>query len=163
MALVMAMSLVIAVTSTALAVDPGPKLTLKAKIEKEAKVLKDGKTITVKSDGNNPKHGDLLAYTITYKNEGTAVAKNAEIVNAVPQNTVYQLDSSAGKDTEISFSIDGGNVFQKPPVMYQGALAGGKQEKKPAPPEMFTTIKWVVTKPLPPGATGEVSFLVKVK
>jgi uncharacterized repeat protein (TIGR01451 family) len=160
--LVTVVALLVGIVNPAFAVDSAPKITLTAKIEKEAKVLKDGKIVIVKTAVDKPKRGDLLAYSVAYKNDGSAVAKSAEIVNPVPANTVYQVESATGKDTDISFSIDGGNSYQKPPVMYL-ATVGGKQEKKVAPPEMYTHIKWIVAKPLAPGATGDVNFVVKVK
>ncbi len=64
------------------------------------------------------KSRDILVYTITYKNEGNAPCESANIVNPVPEGTKYIINSAKGKDSEISYSIDGGKYFQKPPVKY---------------------------------------------
>ncbi|HOL49199.1 MAG TPA: hypothetical protein PLW07_01335, partial [bacterium] len=85
------------------------------------------------------------------------------IVNPIPNGTTYILNSASGKDTEISFSIDGGKYFQKPPVKYLVKKPDGSTEEKIATPEMYTHIMWTIKKPIPAGASGEVSFSVKVK
>jgi uncharacterized repeat protein (TIGR01451 family) len=148
--------------SFATAIEQKPKLVLKTKVEKESNILKDGKVVEVKSAATNFKRGDRLIYTVTYKNEGTALAKNAIIVDPIPEGTLY-LDSAAGKDTDIQFSIDGGNSFQKAPVKYIVAKADGTKESRVATPDMYSHVKWVVTKAIPPGDTGDVNFAVKVK
>ena len=140
-----------------------PKLTLTTKAQKEIVVKENGKQLVKRVSAETVKKGDILVYTITYKNEGNAPCQSASIVNPVPAGTVYILNSAAGKDCEITYSIDGGKYFQKPPVKYIVKKHDGTTEEKTAGPEMYTHIMWTVKKLIPAGFSGEVEFKVQIK
>jgi hypothetical protein len=48
-------------------------------------------------------------------------------------------------------------------VKYTIKRPDGTIEEKVAPAEMYTHIKWIIKKRLEPGASGQLSFKVKVK
>jgi uncharacterized repeat protein (TIGR01451 family) len=139
------------------------KLELKTVAEKEITVTKQGKTTTqrVPLDKANPK--DIVVYTITYSNAGKGPILDAVIVDPIPKGVVYVPDSAEGKDAEIRVSIDNGRFWQKPPVMIEFRKPDGSLERKPAPPEMYTHLQWVIKKPVAPGQSGQVSFKAMVK
>jgi uncharacterized repeat protein (TIGR01451 family) len=139
------------------------KLDLKTTAEKEIKVTKEGKSTTkrIPLDKANPK--DIVVYTITYSNAGKGPILDAVIVDPLPAGVRYINDTAEGKDAEITCSIDNGRTWQKPPAMIEFRKPDGSLEKKPAPPEMYTHIKWAIKKPVAPGQAGQVSFKVTVK
>lgn len=139
------------------------RLELKTKVEKEVKVKKQGKWVVEKVPVDNTGPRDILIYTISYQNKGKEAAIDAQIVNPIPREVVYVLGSAGGADTEVTCSIDGGQSFHKPPVLTEVKNPDGKTEKKPAPAELYTHVKWLIKKPVLPGQTGWVSFKVTVK
>ena len=140
-----------------------PKLALTMDVKKEVKVKKGTVETVEYIPAKTTARDDVLLYSVTYKNEGKAVIQDAAIVDPVPPETVYILESAAGKDTEVSYSIDGGRTFQKPPAMYLVRNPNGTIVQKPAPPEMYTHVKWIVKKFVLPGESGIINFKVKVK
>lgn len=140
-----------------------PKLELKTTAQKEVKVKKDGKMEIQRVPVDKAQPGDVVVYTIAYSNTGKGPVLDAAIVDPIPKGVVYILESAEGTDAEITFSVDGGRTWQKPPVMMQVKKPDGSMENKPVPPERFTHVRWLIKKPLAPGQSGKVSFKVTVK
>ena len=151
--------------TNALAADPAkPQLALTLTAQKEV-TAKDaeGKPKAEWQEVRDVKPGDILKYTITYRNVGTVEARDGRIVDPVPQETSYVSGSVEGKDAEITFSLDG-KTYQAPPMLkYKVRQADGTEAEHDATPEMYTHIQWKLLKPVPPGGTGSVSFEAKVK
>jgi len=162
-AMLVAAAIFLLTGATALAAEQGPKLKLNIVMAKEVKTKKAGKELVELVTTDKAEVGDTIVYTITYTNEGTSVAKQANITDPVPANTVYVLDSAKGKDTEVTFSVDGGKTYHKPPVMVKGKDSKGNEIDKPAPAEAYTHVRWVVVKDIQPGKSGQTIFKVKVK
>lgn len=141
----------------------GPKLLLTMEGWKEVMVEKDGKSVPQLVPAENTRAGDKLTYTITYVNAGDAAARGATLVGPVPDGTVYVPDSAQGEGAQVFYSINGGRDYHEPPLQYEVKKADGTTVKQEAPQEMYTHVRWVLTAPVPPGATGQVSYKVKVK
>jgi len=141
-----------------------PDLDLKLSVEKKVVLSNaEGETRTEWREVRNLKPGDMLKYTITYTNTSTTEARDAVIVDSVPFRSEYVNDSAAGKNTEITFSLDG-NVFQPPALLkYRVTAPGTPEQEFSATPEMYTHIRWPITKPVPTGGAGKVSFKVILK
>ena len=143
--------------------DEKPKLALKITTQKEVLVKdKDGKTRTEWSEADKTNPGDVLKFTITYTNAGTTEARAAVINNPVPAGTVYVGGSAEGKDTDVSFSLDGKNFEPPPMIKYKVKQADGKEVEYQATPDMYRHIRWKLTKPVPAKASGTVSFKITV-
>lgn len=142
--------------------EPGLVLSLSAEKEVSVKDVDGTTRIEWKETGDiNP--GDVLRYTITYKNEGRAEARETVIVDPVPEGTVYISGSAEGKNTEITFSLDG-NKFETPLMLrYTIKQADGTDKEYTATPDMYTHLKWKLRKPVLPDSSGTLSFRVKVK
>lgn len=140
-----------------------PKLALQTLVAKEIIVQEAGRAVSRRVPPDTAISNDTLVYTISYVNEGRALATDAVIIDPIPAQTVYLPDSAVGAGTEISFSIDNGRNFQPEPVMYTIKRPDNTSEKVKAPPEMYTHIKWMINKKLQPGQTGEISFKVRIK
>ncbi|MFC1859006.1 hypothetical protein ACFL9U_13440 [Thermodesulfobacteriota bacterium] len=140
-----------------------PKLTIQMDVTKEAEVRKDGKWVTEKIPVETSQKGDILFYTVTYQNDGDTAATDAVIVDPIPVDTVYILDSTGGEGADVLFSVDGGHFYQPPPAKYIIRNVDGTREEIIAPPEMYTHIKWHIQNPVPPGQSGQLYFRVRVK
>ncbi len=102
--------------------------------------------------------GDELRYTVKFTNEGNEVVDAGSIVitNPIPQNTAYLQDTAFGSGTSIEYSVDNG-------ATYGSARELEAQVGDVASASDYTTIRWVFMPELEPGATGYVSFNVKLK
>jgi len=139
-----------------------PNVEVKIRAEKEKVVTKDGKKVTKMVAVKNITPGEIIHYTILYRNTGNEAATNAVVSDPIPKGTTY-VPGSATDVEELSFSIDGGKTFKKPALLtYETKGATGAIEKRTASPEEYTDIRWVIDK-IPAGANGKVSFQVKVK
>ena len=99
--------------------------------------------------------GDEVIFTTVYHNTSKEVAENAVITNPVPEHMIYTQNSARGQDTRITFSVDGGKTYDVPVKLFVYDASG---RQFPARPRDYTHIRWTFGDPLPPGATGEVSF-----
>jgi len=158
----LSVSLVIVTCATALAADGAPKLVLKMSQEKEVTTVKDGKKVAKRVPVEQASSGDVLVYTIGYTNTGSAEARDAAIEDPIPAGMAYVVGSAGGKGTEVTCSIDGGKEFKAEPVKITVKKADGTTQEKDAEPGMYTNVRWMVKKVMP-GASGKVSFKVKVK
>lgn len=148
---------------TASAQEQRPNIALKATASKEAKVLRQGKWVVEHMPVEKAVRGDTLLYAIAYTNEGRAPATDAAIIDAIPSGMVYVAGSAAGKDAEITCSIDGGKTFHKPPLKQKVRRPDGTEEDRLVPPEMYTHIRWVIHRTVQPGMGGTVFFKTTVR
>ena len=144
--------------------DETPKLALKITTQKEVIVKdKEGKSRIEWHDVDKTDPGDVLKFTIAYTNIGSSEARGAVIDDPVPAGTTYIGNSAEGKDTVITFSIDGKNYEAPPMIKYKAKQADGKEVEYHATPDMYKHIRWRLTKAVPSRASGTVSFKVTVK
>jgi uncharacterized repeat protein (TIGR01451 family) len=101
--------------------------------------------------------GEDVIYTLTFENVGTESGSDIVIQNPIPAHTVYRPDSASGRNTRISFSIDGGKSFS-PAGLLTVTEADGSERIATA--SEYTTIRWHYTKPLQPGEKSSVEFRV---
>ena len=78
------------------------------------------------------KPGDVIQYTLTATNSGTEQAHDVEIVDPIPKGTEFIPNSAVGMGMSISYSIDGGLSYQRPPVVYNFRRSDGVIEKRSA-------------------------------
>jgi len=139
-----------------------PKITFSIAQLKEVVEQKGGVRTTRMVPTTSASPGDVVEYQLTYANTGDALATDANIDDAIPKGTTYVANSAAGEGTEITFSADGGKTFAPSvKVAYEYRLPSGAVEKRVATPAEYTHVRWTL-KQVPPGATGKVSFRVKV-
>jgi uncharacterized repeat protein (TIGR01451 family) len=138
-----------------------PNIEVKVKAEKAKVATKDGQKTTKMVIAKNFTPGEVIHYTILYRNTGNEDATDAVLSDPIPNGTVY-IPGSATDTGELTFSIDGGKTYKKPALLtYEMKTAAGV-EKRVASPEEYTHIRWVI-KRIPAGSNGKVSFQVKVK
>ena len=104
--------------------------------------------------------GDVMMYTITFENIGKDPAEGIVLNDPIPNNSKYRMSSATGKNTNITFSIDGGKNFGNPTELVVKDKNGKKWTAKP---ESYTHIRWVYNKPLAPGEKRKVTFKTQIK
>ncbi len=139
-----------------------PNVEIKIKAEKETIVVKNGQKTPKMVPVKKVNSGDTVQYTLSYKNSGNEDATNAVISDPIPDGTIY-VPGTASNENDLTFSIDGGKSFKKPALLtYEVKGPGGGAEKRTATPEEYTHIQWVINT-VKAGASGNVSFKVKIK
>ena len=140
-----------------------PKLTFSIAQLKEVAEQKGGARTTKLVPAQSVSPGDVVEYQLTYRNDGDAPATDANIDDAIPKGTVYLANSASGEGAEITFSSDGGKTFAPAvKLTYEYRLPSGAVEKRVATPAEYTHVRFTLKK-VAPGATGKVSFRVKVR
>ncbi|MGD8416622.1 MAG: hypothetical protein PVH91_06160 [Pseudomonadales bacterium] len=100
--------------------------------------------------------GDVLRYTITFKNTSAqdVSAGSVVITNPLPQGTEYLAGTARGEDTRITFSVDGEHFADPASLTVDGAAAA---------PADYRSIRWTFEPMLPSGVSGQVSFDVRMR
>jgi uncharacterized repeat protein (TIGR01451 family) len=99
--------------------------------------------------------GDEVIYTIYYRNLGEQTADNVVITNPVPEHMMYKDGSAGGEGTSITFSVDGGKIYDVPANL---KVRDAEGKENPAKAADYTHIRWILNESLPPEAQGIVSF-----
>lgn len=139
-----------------------PKITFSIAQLKEVAEQKGGVRATKLVPADSVSPGDVVEYVLTYANQGDAPALDANIDDAIPKGTTYLANTATGAGAEVTFSSDGGKTFAPAvKLTYEFRSPSGAVEKRVATPAEYTHVRWTL-KQVPPGATGKVSFRVKV-
>ena len=114
---------------------------------------KSGETVTklFKPGAVKVVPGDRLLFTNSYHNLGQDEVTGFVVNNAVPKSVTFVelLDNWA------MVSVDGGKNFGK---LSDLSVTDAEQESRPAIAADVTHIRWVLSSPIAPGASGELSF-----
>ena len=125
-------------------------------------VTRNNQAIQVEKAGLlNP--GEILNWTITSHNDGTAPAHQYKTIGEIPSGTAYVLGSAQADATgNIVFSIDGGKTFTAKPLIEQ-KQPDGSLRKVAAPATIYTHIRYEWDTPLAEGKQLNASYKVRVK
>ncbi|HWJ06605.1 MAG TPA: hypothetical protein VNS57_12575 [Steroidobacteraceae bacterium] len=96
--------------------------------------------------------GDEVHYTVRVRNPGESAVTDVVVTKRLPFGVRYELGSATGPGCEIQLSADGGRSFTRPE-----ATRGKKGQRKAAEVE-YTHVRWVMSRPLAPGATALLRF-----
>jgi uncharacterized repeat protein (TIGR01451 family) len=159
---VAAFALSIGLAAVAQALTPNVEVAIQAHKEVVAIDASGKKSVTLvpATEGHS---GDTIVYTLRARNAGTGPAVSPRIEDPIPAGTVLVLDSVKRDGYRVEASLDGGSTWQAFPAQMQRTTPTGQQETVPAPPESYTTLRWVLNGPLEPGAGKDVSFKVRIR
>jgi uncharacterized repeat protein (TIGR01451 family) len=99
--------------------------------------------------------GDTVIYRISYANKGSQPAENVMINNPIPEYMQYVNGSALGQGSSITFSADGGVVYDTPQNL---TVVGEDGTRRSALPDEYTAIRWALSIPVQPGAEGFVEY-----
>ena len=125
-------------------------------------VTRENKSVSVEKAGTlNP--GEILNWTITSQNAGTAPAHNYKAIGEIPTGTAYVANSAAAEGSvQIVYSLDDGKTFDAKPMIDQ-KQPDGSVKKVTAPASMYTQIRYEWNDPLSEGKQFLASYKVRVK
>ena len=139
-----------------------PQVTLSISAEKDIVIEENGQQVTRRVPIEEVTPGEIVIYTLGFKNEGDETATKVSIVDPIPEGTTYVADS-ATKTGELTFSIDGGQSYQVPTLLaYEVTSSDGTKQQRTASPEQYTHIRWIIPA-IAAGEAGTLSFQVKTQ
>ncbi len=96
--------------------------------------------------------GDLVLYRLRFTNITDVPVRNVVFQDPLPAGLRYVGGSAAADraDVLIEYSIDGGGSYAAQPMVEE--TVDGRAVQKPAPPELYTHIRWTVRGWVEPGA-----------
>ncbi len=102
--------------------------------------------------------GDVVEYRLVFTNTKKIAVLNILFQDPIPAGLQFVGGSaqSSRSDATVEYSTDRGATWSAQPLM--DVVEDGRVVKKPAPPEMYTTVRWRVGGPVAPGATVEARF-----
>jgi uncharacterized repeat protein (TIGR01451 family) len=107
--------------------------------------------------------GEILHWTITSQNAGSAPAHHYKTVGEISSGTAFVAGSArADKGVSITYSIDGGKTYETKPMLTQ-KQPDGSLRKIPAPTSLYTQVRYEWDEPLSEGRQVSASYLVRVK
>lgn len=115
----------------------------------------DGKVVRTWEPASRLRAGDEVYYTIRVRNPGKAAVTDIVVTKRLPFGMHYLRGSATGPACEVHFSIDGGTHFARAERL--GAAADGRPARKVGVAE-YTHVRWVLSRPLAPGATALLRF-----
>ncbi|MDF3029948.1 MAG: hypothetical protein K0R03_506 [Moraxellaceae bacterium] len=137
------------------------KLELNITAEKEVTVTEGSKKVVKRVPADRFAPGEVIIYTLNYKNVGDAKATGVTLDNPLPAGTRYVAESATGVNSQISFTVDG-KAYAKAAELSIERTVAGKKEKTRATPADYTGIRWVIAE-VKPGQAGQVAFRAQVQ
>jgi len=136
---------------------PEVKVLLTGAIERGA-----GETVPVeKTSTVNP--GEILQWTITSQNDGSAPAREYKAVGQIPRGTMLIAGSAtADGAATVVYSIDNGKTYATEPLVEE-KQPDGSVKLVPAPTSMYTQVRYEWSDPLAGGSKLNASYKVRVK
>jgi uncharacterized repeat protein (TIGR01451 family) len=125
-------------------------------------VERNSKTISVDKAGP-VMPGEVVSFTMNSTNEGSALAREYRATGQIPQGATFVAGSAFGdRETQVTYSIDGGQQFSSTPMIEQKD-SDGMVRKVVAPVSMFTQVRFEWADPLAAGGKVVASYQVRVK
>jgi uncharacterized repeat protein (TIGR01451 family) len=130
-------------------------------IEAQNLMAGDERHQRVKDEGGDPNAllpGDVVQYRLTFTNITDVPVRNVEFKDPVPAGLRFVGGSATAdrEDVSIAYSIDGGKTYSAQPMIEE--MVGGVKVTRPAPPEIYTHIRWLVGGWVQPGAQVTAEF-----
>jgi uncharacterized repeat protein (TIGR01451 family) len=125
-------------------------------------IERDSRAISVENAGP-VKPGEVVSFTLSSTNEGSAPAREYRAIGQIPQGTTFVSGSAlTGNNVQISYSIDGGQKFSSNPTIDE-KQADGTIKRVSAPISMYTQVRYEWADPLAAGGKLVSSYQVRVK
>lgn len=136
-------------------------IELKTKAEIEVTIIDDkGKKKIKRTTAARVIPGTEVIYTITASNTGNQSAAKISVKDPIPKDMVYVDGSASGKNTLITFSVNGGKSYDKPEKLF---VKNPEGKSVRATAKDYTDIRWTFQFDLKPKQKASVWFKAKVK
>ena len=138
------------------AVGSAPELVVSSALERLVAGATDSGAPEVQiASGTVASHADQLIVSVRFTNVSKVLVDTVRITSPVPADVKYVPGSASGPGSEVLFSIDNGRTFGRPSELTLPAPNGGTRAADAAD---YTHVRWVLSAPLDPGASGVARF-----
>ena len=135
-------------------------LAIKTVAEVETRVMQDGLEVVKLAPADRVVPGDEVIYTVEIRNIGAATVSAPIVSNPIPTHMAYVADSATAPGAEVSYSIDGGQNFDRPENL---RLVGTDGHVRQAIDKDYTHIRWKLKNPLKSHSVAFARFRAVVK
>lgn len=97
--------------------------------------------------------GEQVHYTVRVTNPGKVPVLDVVVTKRLPFGVHYQPGTATGPACEVQFSSDGGSTFKTPKAVPASGSKG-----TPKSTAEYTHVRWILHRPLSPGATALLRF-----
>ena len=149
----------LALSLQAVAQEPGHLNVTTTVHKEEVSVNESGEAETQLVAASNVVPGESVIYTITFQNISDEPAEDVVITNPISKALTYVDGSAFGPGSAVQFSIDGGQNF----AAANDLTVTEDGELRPAGPDDFTHIRWVMNNDLAVGEQGTARFSAVLK
>ena len=98
--------------------------------------------------------GERTRFHLSFTNEGAEPARNIVLLMPVPQDVDVLNGTATETRAEVSYSIDGGLTFVTPDRLLGRSISQEEEVRL----SNVTTVRWELTRPVAPGASGALSY-----
>lgn len=99
--------------------------------------------------------GERSRFHLSFTNEGDVPAENIVLLMPVPSDVDVVSGTATDTRAEVSYSVDGGLTFASPEALFETTERGGEEVQL----ANVTTVRWTLTDPVAPGASGALSYV----
>ena len=150
---------VILILAAAAAAQAQGHLDVRTTVQKEEFVINEaGESETRLVPAEVVVPGESVIHTITFRNVSDEPADNVVITNPIAEDLMYLEGSAFGPGMNIEFSVDGGATF----AAATDLEVNDAGVSRPATPDDFTHIRWVIENEIAPGAQGIAQFRARL-
>ncbi len=107
--------------------------------------------------------GDVFEYRLAFTNPLVEEVRDVVLQNPIPAGMMFVPGSAAADwpSVRLEYSIDEGESWSESPEV-EVLLEDGSTERRPAPPEMYTNVRWTLQGVIAPGAKIEAAYRTRV-
>ncbi len=134
-------------------------IKVQSSVEVLSTVVEEGVTVQKLMPATKVLPNAVLFYKNTFTNISDKATDNIKLVNSIPKYTLYQTGSARGKNSDITFSVNGGKNWAKPEVLIVFDKEGNAT---PATAKDYTHIRWIYQQDLAPSEQQKVSFQARL-
>ncbi len=136
--------------------DAAPEIVVSSALERIVAGAAAGSTPEIQiASGAVASHADQLIVSVRFTNVSQSLVDTVRITSPIPADVKYVPGSASGPGSEVLFSVDNGRTFGRPAELTLPAPNGGTRVADAAD---YTHVRWVLSAPLDPGATGVARF-----
>jgi uncharacterized repeat protein (TIGR01451 family) len=135
-------------------------LRVKVVAEVESRTVEAGQETVKLAPADRLVPGDKLIYSLEIRNSSPVAIPVPVVVNPVPAHTAYLADSAAGPAADVSYSVDGGQVFDRPENL---RVTDAQGHPVRAAAQDYTHIRWQLKHALKSKSTAYARFRAIVK
>jgi uncharacterized repeat protein (TIGR01451 family) len=137
-----------------------PGLAVRAVAEVQIASIRPGPAAVQLVPANRVVPGDLVLYTLEIRNIGPRSVASPTVTNPIPTYMTYLPESATGPGAEVSYSVDGGRIFDRPENLQ---VIDGEGHLRPANVSDYTHIQWKLKITLKPKSVAFARFRAVVK